>query len=157
MKIKTTNYTSTARVNVSVVNEDKLNHPVLDAPHTARDFWHSVVAHQTDYESEKESLIVVLLNTRQLPYAWHRVSVGTINETSAHPRDILRPVICGAAYGFCLMHNHPTGDTTPSRADIALTKRIAEAADLMQLQFVDHVIVADGKQNYHSFRESGII
>ena len=75
----------------------------------------------------------------------------------------LRPVIIGAAYGFLLVHNHPSGDPSPSRADRELTERIKKAAELMQLRFVDHVIVTDaahlipGCAPCFSFREAGLI
>ena len=88
------------------------------------------------------------------------VSVGSVNEASAHPREILRPVITRGAYGFVLIHNHPSGDPGPSQADEAITRRLAEASKLMQVCFVDHVIIgrpAPGRAPYFSFREAGLL
>ena len=76
----------------------------IDTPEKCLEFWTSVIATQADHEPDKESLVVVLLNTRLTPLGWHRVSLGTVNESHAHPREVLRPVIAGAAFGFVMMH-----------------------------------------------------
>jgi DNA repair protein RadC len=146
-----------ARVTVATVREDVVPYNT-DSPEMLYQFWQDVIASQPDYEPDKESLVVVLLTTRLRPYAWHRVSLGTISEVSAHPREIMRPVIVGGAYAFVLMHNHPSGDPSPSRADHAVTTRIRECAELFQIRFCDHVIAgAPGAwpRPYYSFREAG--
>jgi DNA repair protein RadC len=148
-----------SRIIVSIVAEDALTHDADNAENIYR-FWQSIIAEQPDHEPDKESVCVILLNTRLRAYAWHRVSLGTLSESSCHPREVLRPVITGGAYAFALMHNHPSGDPSPSRADEVVTRRMVEAANLMQIHFVDHVIVgtkAPGRQPYFSFREAGII
>lgn len=107
-----------------------------------------------------EKLLVALIDTRLRHEGTVETSSGTLNETVAHPRDILRPVIVRGAYGFVLIHNHPSGDPTPSRADIAFTKDLLAAANLLQLRFLDHVIIGrpdGGREPYYSFREGGII
>jgi len=153
----------TRRFVASVVREDAIPTGPLDAPEQALAFWREVIARQPDHEPDKESLAVILLTARLRPFAWHRVSVGTIQETTAHPREILRPAIIGAAHGFLLVHNHPSGDPTPSRADRDLTQRTAKAAELLQLSLVDHVIVIDahllaaGCEPCFSFREAGFL
>jgi DNA repair protein RadC len=86
--------------------------------------------------------------------------MGTVSETTAHPREILRPVITRGAHGFVLIHNHPSGDPSPSRADEVVTRRIAEAAKMMQVEFLDHVIIgrpSQGRSAYYSFREAGVV
>jgi DNA repair protein RadC len=108
----------------------------------------------------QEQVLVVGLDTRLRHINTTVVSVGTVNEAAAHPREILRPVIARAAYAFILIHNHPSGDPSPSRADESVTRRISEAATLMQLRFVDHVIIGrseGGRSPYFSFREAGIV
>jgi len=105
-----------------------------------------------------ESLRVLLLDTRLRLAGTAEVSLGTVNETIAHPREILRPVIVRAAYGFVLVHNHPSGDPSPSSADRDLTRRVRDAAALMQVRFVDHLIIgrpAPGRSPWFSFREAG--
>lgn len=110
----------------------------------------------------KESLRVLLLDTRHHLIRVEEVSLGSLNECIAHPREILHACIAHSAYGFILAHNHPSGDPSPSRADRDLTRRIAEAANLLQIKFLDHVIVgspreADEEDPYFSFREMGLL
>jgi hypothetical protein len=88
------------------------------------------------------------------------ISKGTINESVAHPREIFRSAIVHSAYALVLVHNHPSGDCTPSEADIRLTRRIAESARLLQINFLDHVIVDQpfvDRQGYFSFKETGLL
>lgn len=149
-------------VTVSVVSESSLPYgmEILDTQEKAEAFWDKFIAAEADYEASKERLVVVLLNTRLAPYAWHVVSVGSVSETTAHPREILRPVLAGAASSFLLMHNHPSGDPTPSRADETVTRRIVEAAILLQVRLTDHIIVGSktpGRPSYYSFRDAGLI
>jgi len=108
----------------------------------------------------QEQILVVGLDTRLRHINTTVVSIGTVNEVNAHPREILRPVITRNAYAFVLIHNHPSGDPSPSRADYSVTTRMAQAADLMQIRFVDHVIIGraeGGRSPYFSFREAGVI
>jgi DNA repair protein RadC len=107
-----------------------------------------------------EKLLVALLDTRLRHAGTVEVSNGSLTETSAHPREILRPVITRGAYGFVIIHNHPSGDPAPSRQDETFTRRLIEATDLLQLRFLDHLIVGRpdaGRTPYYSFREAGII
>lgn len=150
---------TTNRIVITSVREDACS-ITADTPENLLRFWREVIATQPDHEPDKESVVVVMLNARLRPHAWHRVALGTVNECGAHPREILRPVVAAGAYGFALMHNHPSGDPSPSRADEAITRRINEAATLMQVRLVDHVIVgepAPGRSPHFSFREAGLI
>jgi DNA repair protein RadC len=109
---------------------------------------------------DRESLRVVLLNTKQHLIKVCTVSQGTLNESLAHPREIFKPVIVHSAYAFIMVHNHPSGDPSPSEADLRLTRRINEASRILQLQLIDHVIIgspAAGRSSYFSFKESGVI
>jgi len=77
-----------------------------------------------------------------------------LNESLAHPREIFRPAILHSAYAFVLVHNHPSGDAKPSEADLRVTKRVAAAAQILQINFLDHVIVGRG---FFSFQEAGLL
>jgi len=108
----------------------------------------------------KESLRVVLLDTRYHLIRIEEVSVGSVNESIAHPRDVFRPALVYSAYAVIVVHNHPSGDASPSQADHSLTRRLAEAAELMQIKLLDHIIIgapADGNAGYFSFREAGVL
>jgi DNA repair protein RadC len=88
------------------------------------------------------------------------VSVGSLSESIAHPREILRPALIHSAYGFILSHNHPSGDPAASEADRRLTRRIHEAADLLRINLIDHIIVGtpeEGRQPYFSFKENNLL
>lgn len=110
-----------------------------------------------------ESLRVLLLNTRLRLVKAEEISRGSISETVAHPRDILHPVLLHRCHGFVLVHNHPSGDPEPSAADRTLTRRVKEAADLMRVEMLDHIIIghpsvhADAGPGYFSFREHGML
>ncbi|MEZ5302326.1 MAG: DNA repair protein RadC, partial [Verrucomicrobiales bacterium] len=108
-----------------------------------------------------EVLIAILLNARSRLIKIETISQGTLTEAAAHPREILRPAIAHSAYAFILVHNHPSGDPSPSRADRALTRRIREAAEIIGIHFHDHVIIgqpsAEGMPAYFSFAEEGMI
>ena len=89
----------------------------------------------------KESLRVVLLDTKHRLLRVEEVSLGSLNECLAHPREILRPAVQHNAFAFVLVHNHPSGDPAPSDADRRATRRIADAAAMLQVNFFDHIIV----------------
>jgi len=132
----------------------------LDTPATAFSFWQAIIADEPGFEADKEHLVAILLDTKLRPFGYHVVSVGTINETIAHPREIFRAAIVGAAYGLVLMHNHPSGDPTPSAADRRMTASMREAANLLQINLIDHVIYGTdegGRQPYFSFRDAGLL
>lgn len=108
----------------------------------------------------KESLRVVLLDTRYHLIRVEEVSRGSVNESIAHPRDVLRPAVIASAYAVIVVHNHPSGDASPSQTDHSLTRRLAEAADLLQIKLLDHIIIGSPGQNqpgYFSFKEAGVL
>jgi DNA repair protein RadC len=108
----------------------------------------------------KESLRVILLDTRYHLLRIEEVSLGSVNESIAHPRDVFRPAVIASAYAVIVVHNHPSGDPAPSQADHTLTRRLAEAAELLQIKLLDHIIIgapADGRAAYFSFKESGVL
>jgi DNA repair protein RadC len=108
----------------------------------------------------KESLRIILLDTRYRLIRTQEVSVGSANESIAHPREVFHPAVVSSAYAVIVVHNHPSGDASPSQADHSLTRRLAEAAELMQIKLLDHIIIgapADGNPGYFSFKEAGVL
>ena len=108
----------------------------------------------------KESLRVILLDTRYHLIRTQEVSLGSGNESIAHPREIFHPAVVSSAYAVIVVHNHPSGDASPSQADHSLTRRLAEAADLLQIKLLDHIIIgapANGQSGYFSFKEAGVL
>jgi DNA repair protein RadC len=109
---------------------------------------------------DREWLRVVLLNAKQQLIKVATVSRGSVNESLAHPREVFKPAIVLSAYSFILVHNHPSGDPSPSEADLRLARRISEASRVLQLNLIDHVIIgspAPGRSSYFSFKEGGVI
>ena len=106
---------------------------------------------------DREVLCVVNLNNKLKPINFNVVSMGSINGSIASIPNILKSGILSNAYGFLLLHNHPSGDVTPSREDIQTTRRCIEAGKIMDIPCLDHVIVGGGNSDYYSFRESGMV
>jgi len=108
-----------------------------------------------------EVLKIILLTTRCTLIAVEELSRGGLTETIAHPREVMRAAILHSAFAFILVHNHPSGDPTPSATDLAMTRRIRDACILMQIQLHDHIIIGAPSDSrplgYHSFRETGMI
>jgi len=109
---------------------------------------------------QKESLRVILLDTRYHLIRVEEISLGSINESIAHPRDVFRPAVISSAYAVVVVHNHPSGDPSPSQTDHSLTRRLAEAAELLQIKLLDHIIIgapSDTSPGYFSFKEAGVL
>lgn len=98
----------------------------------------------------EEYVYMIAFNTKNRPLGVFEVSHGTVNQSVCNPRELfIRALLCGAAC-IILAHNHPSGDTVPSKMDIKNHKRIKEAGQLMGIQLLDSIIVGDG---YFSFTE----
>ena len=102
----------------------------------------------------QEVVRVVLLDAQHRCITRVDITRGTVNQSLAAPREIFRPAIIHSAFAFALVHNHPSGEPTPSQADLQLTRRVAAAAEILQINFLDHVIVGQG---YFSFEEAGVL
>lgn len=91
---------------------------------------------------EREHFLVVLLNARHEVDAVETVSVGSLNASIVHPREVFKPAVMQSAASVVFVHNHPSGDPEPSEEDLSITKRLVEAGDLLGIGVLDHVIVA---------------
>jgi len=96
---------------------------------------------------------LVLLDVRCRVIRTALLSVGTIDATTVHPREVFREATVAGASSVVLFHNHPSGDPTPSPDDVRLTARLVRAGEVMGIEVIDHLILADHR--YYSFRESG--
>ncbi len=102
----------------------------------------------------KEQFHVILLDGKNRPLKDVRVSEGTLTASLVHPREVFVPVIEESAAAIILVHNHPSGDPTPSAEDIAITHRLREVGELMGVRVLDHVIIGHGR--YVSFSDEGL-
>jgi len=106
------------------------------------------------YASKRqEHFLVVTLGGTQNVLRLHLVSVGILNRTLIHPREIFYRAIKDNAHALILVHNHPSGDLNPSREDREATERLVKAGQLMGIQVLDHLIIS--KAGYYSFKEKG--
>ncbi len=104
-------------------------------------------------DMDREILVAVSLDTKLRPINYSIVSVGTLSESAAHPREILKSAVLSNASGLLLLHNHPSSDITPSAPDLQLTSRMREAGELMGIPLIDHIIVGGGNGTYYSMSE----
>ena len=96
-------------------------------------------------ESKQEEFWIVTLDTKNKPIQSHQVTVGTLRNSLVHPREVFRPAIKDAANCILCVHNHPSGDPTPSDQDISVTERLESAAEIIGIPLIDHIIVAGRK------------
>jgi DNA repair protein RadC len=106
-------------------------------------------------EATKEELHVVLLNEKHHVIKTEQITIGLSNKSLAHPREVFRPAIRESAYAIILVHNHPSGDPTPSQDDKTMTKELKEAADTLGIRILDHIILA--RDNVISMVEEKIL
>jgi antirestriction protein ArdC len=128
--------------------------PILSSPTIAAGYMHSVIEKVHD----KESLVVAFLNTKNRVIDYEQVSIGTINSSVIHPREVFRNAILNKAVSVLLCHNHPSGDLTPSPEDLAVTKSLKEAGETLGIPVVDHIIITGlNHQDVYSFRAQGVL
>ena len=104
---------------------------------------------------QKEHFAVLLLNTKNHVISMPEVSVGSLSASVVHPREVFRAAIDHAAAAMILLHNHPSGDPTPSREDIAVTERLVKAGKIMDIPVLDHVVL--GRDRFISLKEKGLL
>lgn len=132
----------------------------VDEPRSAVDYWRDHIASAPAHDPAREHLVALLLNTRHRILGHHLVSIGSAEETVAHPREIFRAAIIHSASFLLLMHNHPSGDPSPSSGDRCVTQKLHKASEILSLPLVDHIVVGDGRYghgDYFSFREAGLL
>ena len=105
-------------------------------------------------EEAQEVFGILILNTKNKIVAVHEVSRGALNSSMVHPREVFKPAVLHNAASIICFHNHPSGDTEPSKDDIETTKRLVEAGKIMGIEVLDHIIVGD---KYTSLKEMGVI
>lgn len=107
-------------------------------------------------EADGEELIVCCLDTKNQPISMSVVSIGSLNSSIVHPREVFKVAILSNAASIILFHNHPSGIADPSKEDISITTRLKEAGKLIGIELIDHIIIgSEGK--YCSLKETGIL
>ncbi len=106
------------------------------------------------YHKQEVCKVVLVDKFNKITYD-KNISVGNINSSVVDPREVYKPALEKAARGIILLHNHPSGDSTPSKSDIDVTRRLRDAGTILGVTFIDHIIIGDGE--YTSMKEYGII
>lgn len=104
---------------------------------------------------KKEVFKIILLNTKNHIIKYINVSVGSLNASIVHPREVFSEAVKAGCSGMLLAHNHPSGDPEPSREDIETTQRLVNAGDILGIKVLDHVVIGDGR--YISLKEQGLM
>ncbi len=104
---------------------------------------------------QREHFLVLLLNARHEAIARETVSIGSLNASVVHPREVFKPAVMQSAASIVLVHNHPSGDPEPSEEDLAITKRLVQAGELLGIAVLDHVIV--GSRGVVSLRSRNML
>lgn len=105
--------------------------------------------------SVQEHFAALFLNARNVPLGWREISRGSVSASIVHPRECFLPAIMLAASSVILVHNHPSSDPTPSQDDIALTRRLTQAGELLGIEVLDHLIITT--VNHLSLKEQGLL
>jgi DNA repair protein RadC len=126
---------------------------LCDTPDKAAEYWRTHVAKNPAFNPDVECMVVLMLNTRRRIKGQYLVATGTMDTLLVHPREVFRVAIMTNASAIILAHNHPSGDPTPSEADIRVTRDFIRAGQLLKLEVLDHIIL--GNPNRASLKEMG--
>jgi DNA repair protein RadC len=124
-----------------------------ETPDIAANYWKAHIATHPHFNPECECLAVLFLNTRKRIKGHQLVSIGTQDMILVHPREVFRLAVITAANAIVLMHNHPSGESTPSDADIKVTRDLLRAGQLLKIELLDHVVIGHG--NFTSLKSLG--
>jgi len=119
---------------------------LCDTPDKVVDYWNLAIKSSPLFNPECECFYVLLLNTRRRVKAHILVADGTLDTILVHPREVFRAAITAGAAAVVLAHNHPSGEATPSEADIKVTRDLIRAGQLLKIDVVDHVIIGNGQR-----------
>lgn len=106
--------------------------------------------------ADREELIVCCMDTKNQPISISVVSIGSLNSSIVHPREVFKAAILSNATSIIIFHNHPSGDTSASSEDINITNRLREAGKLIGIDLIDHIIIGY-ESSYCSLKEKGIL
>ena len=124
----------------------------VQTPEEAVQYWRTNIPNADWYDPAKEAFVVLVLNTRRRIIGHNLITLGSLDTCFVHAREVFRPVIVAAGHAAILMHSHPSGDPTPSEADIRVTRDLIRAGQLLKIEVLDHVIVGE---RHLSLREAG--
>jgi hypothetical protein len=135
------------------LRECPVDNLLCDAPSLVAAYWRKHVPTHPYFNPDCECLVAVMLDIRRRVKGHYMIGIGSVDSAIVHPRELYRVAVLACASGVVLVHNHPTGDPTPSANDIASTLRLIHAGETIQIPLLDHLIM--GKRDYISLRTMG--
>lgn len=126
---------------------------ICDTPDKVAAYWQLHIATHPYFDPERECLAVMLLNTRRKAKGHQIISIGTMDTLLVSPSSVFRLAVMASAASIVVAHNHPSGDQTPSEADIKVTRDLIRAGQLLKIEVVDHVVI--GRPGFSSLRALG--
>ena len=133
-----------------ILNAPQERSPSISSPSEVYD----LVRYNLQYQ-DKEHFIAVLVNTKNRVLTIDTASIGSLNSSIVHPREVFKTAIKLSAASIILCHNHPSGDPTPSREDMEVTKRIVQAGEIIGIKVLDHIVIGDS--GFFSLKEKGLV
>ncbi|MCZ7635737.1 MAG: JAB domain-containing protein [Verrucomicrobia bacterium] len=132
---------------------------MMDTPERVAEFWRRYVPASPWWNPDVESMVCFTVNSRRRITSYYLIAMGTLDSVLTHPREVFKTAIVMSASALILAHNHPSGDPTPSEADIKTTRDLIRAGQVLRIEVLDHVIVGkpspERGQWYCSLRELG--
>ncbi|HIJ87415.1 MAG TPA: JAB domain-containing protein [Desulfuromonadales bacterium] len=149
-----TAFATTPVINIQMVRERELFYDGnrLTQPDMATSAFCALIGNP-----DREYFVALLLDGKNKIIGIHTVSQGSLNQSVVHPRETFKSAILANAAAVILAHNHPSGDLTPSSEDIAITRRLKEAGDILGIKVLDHIIVNTESQDFKSFCNDGLM
>jgi DNA repair protein RadC len=144
-------YASRKRVSLVYVGSLQ-DRPRIGGPQDAKTFFAKYWLDNPGYDQER--FVVACLDTKNRVQSVVEITTGTLDASLVHPREVFKPAIIEGSSSIILSHNHPSGDSTPSREDHKVTERLTEAGKLIGIEVLDHIIHGDGSNDLWSLREA---
>lgn len=138
---------SLKRVKVGGIREGEL----ASGPAEVAEFLRGIGLH----EEEQEHLVALALDTKNHVRGYSTVTVGLVDSSLGHPREVYRQAIISGASGVIIAHQHPSGDCTPSADDLRITRQLKQAGEIIGIRLLDHIIIAGDR--HLSFQEQGLL
>ena len=128
----------------------------VQSPARLVEFWRSEIERAAWFDPEKEAFVTVNLSTRNHVKSWNLCTLGTLDSTTVHAREVFRAAIMVSAAAIVLMHHHPSGNPMPSAEDLNITRQLIQAGNIIDIPVMDHVVIGTGG-SFTSIREAGLV
>ena len=126
---------------------------VCETPEQAAAYWRLHIETHPYFNPECECFVVLFMNTRKRVKGHQLLTIGTMDTVLVHPREVFRAAVISSSAAILLLHNHPSGESTPSEADIKVTRDLIRAGQLLKIEVLDHIVM--GRLEFKSLRSLG--